>query len=337
MNSTVLLLKKLFKMDVYLEEFQKPSDLSKELMDTFFEIQNISIDDVYEEIITNSSDFSFLNELNRLIFSIRELIKKKHVALELISSHSFFKTALLPYEDEIKGIQDEAKVAWKKVKELSATLESKSFMSEDVSSLEKQHDEMRQEYKKIQQRLEEAYDRQDQYFKQNNRILRFSFEAVDSFLLNLEKRLLSINSTQEAKEDPINDSLEDPKSNSQDGVPKEDSEMFINTIVSSCAHSLFVRCGFIREVDPSTFYRQISFLEEFSLQKLQRKDKYIAYAIAQLSQYVKSAKSKEWELTMAKNFEINHYDKVSKVKESKNDMHKKIDKILDRLKEKDSL
>src|SRR5699024_6592093 len=116
---------------------------------------------------------------------------------------------------EIKGIQDEAKVAWKKIKELSATIESKSFISKNTSSLEKQHDEMRLEYKKIQQRLEEAYDRQEQYFTQNSRIQRFSFKAVDSFLLNLEKRLLSINSTQEAKENPINDNLEDLKSNYQ--------------------------------------------------------------------------------------------------------------------------
>jgi len=64
------------------------------------------------------------------------------------------------------------------------------------------------------------------------------------------------------------------------------------------------------------------------MKKQPRNDKYIAYAISQLSQFIKPSIKKEWEAKMADNFGINNYEKVSKVKDSKNEKHERIDEML---------
>ena len=72
----------------------------------------------------------------------------------------------------------------------------------------------------------------------------------------------------------------------------------------------------------------MSLVEEFTMKKQPRNDKYIAYAISQLSQFIKPSIKKEWEAKMADNFGINNYEKVSKVKDSKNEKHERIDEML---------
>lgn len=333
MDATIKLLKVLFNMDKHLDEFQSNSDLSKEFIDSFFEIREISISDVYEEIISNSKDHYHLNELTRLVPSIRKSIKIKEESLNRISFHSLLKSALLPYEDEIKRIHNKIRIYQKRVNELSNSLEVRSFIGgEDIQSIEKEYEEAQRIYKQFQQVLKDAYDKHDVFLKENTRMLGFSFKDLDELLQNFEKRLVSIN-------DLTEDNKRFDLGANNPFVKQESSEsIFISAIVSSYAHSLFIQCGFIEEVDPSSFYKQLSQLEKFRLRKQPRKDKYIAYAISQLSQYVKTSKSKEWKSRMADNFEINHYEKVSKVKESKNEMHERIDEILSGLKtEKDSI
>lgn len=323
MNSTTKLLKVLFNMDKHLDELQSASDLSKEFIDSYFEIREANTSDIYEEIISSSKDQYHLHELNRLVSSIRESIKRKEGPLQQVSYDALLKSALLPYEEEIDRISKELKICYKRVNELSNTLEARVFLKgADIPLIDKEHTEEKNRYQQLQEVQKEAYNEHDKYFKENSRILSFSFNDLDELLDSFKKRFEPINDVKETNKQS------DLETDNTSVKKEKKTSIFTRPTVSSDAYKLFIHFGFIEEIDPSSFYRQLSLVEEFTMKKQPRNDKYIAYAISQLSQFIKPSIKKEWEAKMADNFGINNYEKVSKVKDSKNEKHERIDEML---------
>ncbi len=114
---------------------------------------------------------------------------------------------------------------------------------------------------------------------------------------------------------------------------QEKQNVFIDDIYISKAYEVFLKAELIQSIDIVEFRNQISCLSEFKLMKQPKTDKYIAYAIFKLKDFIKANMRNSWEVEMVKNFEIKDYPKKKNVTDDvyKKDKHLLIDNILEKI------
>ena len=107
--------------------------------------------------------------------------------------------------------------------------------------------------------------------------------------------------------------------------------MFKNEKAILLAFSVFVKNNLLKDIPYLYFYRQMTLSETLTLEKNKSKDKYIAYAINKLKDFIIESKKEIWEEKMVKHFEIKDYEKKKTVNksDSKTEEHDKIDEEIE--------
>ncbi|MCT4073618.1 hypothetical protein HZP85_13190 [Elizabethkingia anophelis] len=305
------LLQKIANSLGYLEVIGNINSIDKELIDDLLLYSNVDENAVYQDLIEKQNFRILIKEFLTLICKIEESLLMVNTFFGKDSIDYAFDRIMAPYKFKWQLAYDEIRPYSEKRDDLNGRLESWVYSYADESSeiikLRNDLEIAKNEYKIYQKKLNDAYDDERKAFNNNSYILSFK---LSNFVekLNVVKSNIARLSNSDAFS----------------------QELFRDEEAIELAYFIFVKSGYVKTISRPDFYNQISLNTPFSIEKNKNKDKYIAYSINKVKEFIVESKKEIWENEMIKGFEIQNYDKVKTVKKSerKTDEHTQIDSLI---------
>lgn len=289
------------------EKIRSKNDVEKEFLDDILLFSKIDESIVYQDLLDKQNLKILLKEFQVLIFEIEDNLFLTHDFFDEDSIRYLFRSLLAPFQFKHKLAYDEIRPYSKKKDELEKGLDNYYKAKEELIIIEKDLEIVKKEYKIYQKKLNDAYDNERKAFNSNSYILSFKLSDFVKKLKVLKSNIARLSNSDAFSQDVFKDE---------------------NAI--ELAYKILVKMGFLKMISRPDFYNQISLNTSFSLEKNKSKDKYIAYAINKLKDYIIDNKKEIWESEIIKGFGIQNYDKVKTVKKSelRKAEHKQIDLLI---------
>lgn len=296
------------KIRTKLNSIKEVDDIGKELLDDIIKFCEIDENLVYEDLLNQENRTLFLNEYQKLISESKNIFVIRKLIFDEFLTNKLFDKLTFPYHFKLNIAQKELHSYSNKERDLNSQLESWCMKydndSNEIINLTKELDFAKQEYNIFKLKLKIIEDEKNDAFNCHLYLLSFSFKAFIDKLNVVESNVSRLTES----------------NNFSQNVFKNENAILL-------AFSVFVKNNLLKEIPYLDFYNQTTLSKTLTLEKNKSKDKYIAYAINKLKDFVIESKKEIWEEKLVQHFEIKDYGKKKTVndKEIKTKEHKKID------------
>ena len=291
-----------------LNQIKEVDDIGKELLDDIINFCNIDENLVYEDLLNQEYLTLYLKEYQALIPESRNILVNCESIFDKFLTDNLFNNLMRPYQFKWDFAYKELREPSDKKDELNNRLESWSMNdnknSDDIKDLTKELEFAKQEYHIFKNKLKIIEDEKNEVFNGHLYLLSFSFEAFIDKLNILESNISRLT-----------------------GSNNFSQNVFKNEKAILLAFSVFVKINLLKDISYLDFYSQMTLNKTLTLEKNKSKDKYIAYAVNKLKDFIIESQKEIWEEKMVQHFEIKDYEKKKTVNKSdvKTEEHKKID------------
>lgn len=296
------------KIKTNLNSIKEVDDIRKQLLDDIIEFCDIDENLVYENLLHQENRVLYLKEYQALIPESKNILVNRKFIFDKFLAKDLFNKLLLPYQFRWDFAYKELREPSYKKDELNNRLDSWGYnddkTSDDIRRLTKDLDFAKQEYNIFKKRLQIIEDEKNNAFNGNLYLLSFSFKAFIDKLNVVESNVSRLAES----------------NNCSQNVFKNENSILL-------AFSVFVKINLIKNISYLDFYSQMTLSKTLTLEKNKSKDKYIAYAINKLKDFITESNKEIWEDKLVKHFEINDYEKKKTVNksDSRTEEHEKID------------
>lgn len=288
---------------------QKPGDIEKDMLDNIIFFDNIDDNLVYADLLNAPNLTILLNEYRNLISQIKNNFNNRKSIFDEFSPGDLMTDLLMPYEYSCKLAYNELLPYSHKKDFIRKRLESTGWEydenSLEMKNLRKEEELADNDYKIYKQKQKIAEDKKLEIRKNHSYILSFKFTPFIEKLNIIENWILR---------------LSDSNAFSQSTFKDEEA--------IEVAYLILVKMGFLKMVSRPDFYNQIILKKVLTLEKKQSKDKYIAYSIHKIKDFIVDNKKDFWEKLLVEYFEIRNYDKIKVINNFKTEVNKEIDLII---------
>ncbi|WP_295677764.1 hypothetical protein [uncultured Empedobacter sp.] len=286
-------------------------NLSKKLVDDLFDYSKSLNELEYSELYEHKRPALIYKEYKNALLRVKSHIQSKRSALEFNEI-----SALIKNESTAERIEYD--IHYKKLREISlaerisnSKLESSGYKydndSNEIKQLNDEYEIVKKKYKNEQSISSSLYEKWERKKRDLFYLLKINPMQIISQIDEIESQLLILNNIQKYSEKLL----------------KEERLVYF-------IYKIFVELKLVKHIGYVDFSNQFLGNEIMTLEKEQKKDRNIAYAINCIAnEFVLPEIATKWKKDMANYFELKDFEKkINPSEENKNETDKEIDNII---------